>query len=1191
MRSRQTPKNSATPDVIFIDSLSIAAWNVGGVKSKLDDPEFTRQLEAHDIIILLETFAENEILSLPGYKSKNIFRSKKHKKARRNSGGVSVLTKNCLSNFVQQVKTTSEHFIWLKIKKNLTGYPKDLYLCCAYIPPYGSPYYKSHPDIDFFDLLSADLVNFGKLGHIMISGDLNARIGKRSETLTPTDFNIHNSDEGFHEPLFTPPPRHSMDNTTNSWGMKLIDVCLSHNLCLLNGRKVCDFAGNFTFFGGGCSVIDITIVDSFIFNKALSFKVHPFLPDLSLHCKIECVLACSPINLNVNDPTVQDLTFDKYVWDSNTSLEKLMIATGTPEFNKLKNEILSSAYEENAEGLDSLLEDVNSIFKFLHDECCEKIIAGKKSRGKRKRKKWFSADLTSLRKRLRKAANFLNRARPPHDRAARIEVFTLNKNYRKMRKKAKKVHDLANMQKLVESVDKSELWSILSEIKGKTYSPTIPMHEHHAHYTKIFNNPPRNVPSQKLDMITEKINTFLVPPDTNVSPNIKIGCYTPEGIKTTVRTLKNGKSSFLDGSINEVIKNSISHTAPILARLFNHIEATAIFPSSWKSSFLVPLHKKGSPDDPDNYRGLAVGNNIGKLYTKCLNSKITKFTSENRIISPHQFGFQEDFRTSDAIFSLRSMVSLYKNENKPVYGCFVDFSKAFDSVDRTALIYKLGCCGIRGKTLRLIQNMYDSAEYVIKNDGKFSLPISSKFGVKQGCNLSPLLFNIFINDLHEIFSSNCDPLDVDNWKINSLSFADDLVLLSETESGLKNCLASLERYCQEWGLRVNPDKTKVLVFNKPYTKNIKNLEFKIDGNPIAVTNSYTYLGVEISNTLHFAKATDALYKKGLKALFGIYSCIDVHADQNNIPLFLKLFDSLIKPIILYGSEVWGCSSTSLNGPINKFTNKFYRTLLGSRRCSSTAGIHCELGRSPIHVSIQQAMIKYWFRLISLPKNRLVSHCYRALPDSDVWCKTVESIVNSTGQYCVWSDQKTIATQPKRSRRSLEKYICRTIDDLALQTYSEKIGTETKLSPLNDTKSMNQIANYLHHIKNRQKRTYFAQMRLGTLELEIEKGRRFDVPRAERVCNVCNFNEVENAEHFIFECVALNSCRTKTINSICTLYPDFSNLSNNEKIRYLFFNENLPPELVNLAADLLFKLKIARDAFNKNDVISLINIGK
>ena len=143
------------------------------------------------------------------------------------------------------------------------------------------------------------------------------------------------------------------------------------------------------------------------------------------------------------------------------------------------------------------------------------------------------------------------------------------------------------------------------------------------------------------------------------------------------------------------------------------------------------------------------------------------------------------------------MVSLYKKENKPVFGCFVDFSKAFDSVDRTALIYKLGCCGIRGKTLRLIQNMYDSAEYVIKSDGKFSLPISSKFGVKQGCNLSPLLFNIFINDLHEIFASNCDALDIDNWKINSLSFADDLVLLSETESGLKNCL-SAETKALEW---------------------------------------------------------------------------------------------------------------------------------------------------------------------------------------------------------------------------------------------------------------------------------------------------------------------------------------------------------------------------------------------------------
>ena len=110
---------------------------------------------------------------------------------------------------------------------------------------------------------------------------------------------------------------------------------------------------------------------------------------------------------------------------------------------------------------------------------------------------------------------------------------------------------------------------------------------------------------------------------------------------------------------------------------------------------------------------------------------------DNKILSPHQFGFRDDFRPSDAIFSLRSIVSYYKHKTKsgkPVYACFVDFSKAFDSVNRTALEYKLGQIGVRGNMLKLLHDMYCDINYVIKANGDFSIPINSMIGVKQGCN-------------------------------------------------------------------------------------------------------------------------------------------------------------------------------------------------------------------------------------------------------------------------------------------------------------------------------------------------------------------------------------------------------------------------------------------------------------------------
>ena len=203
------------------------------------------------------------------------------------------------------------------------------------------------------------------------------------------------------------------------------------------------------------------------------------------------------------------------------------------------------------------------------------------------------------------------------------------------------------------------------------------------------------------------------------------------------------------------------------------------------------MHKKGNPCDPDNYRGLAIGSNVAKFYTRCLNYKLKKFVELNNILSPYQFGFRDDFRTVDAIFCLRSIICQYKSKNKPVYACFVDFSKAFDCINRVALAYKLGKIGIKGTMLQLITNMYNHCEYIIKSGGEFSSPINSSLGVKQGCNLSPLLFNIFINDLHKIFNDSCSPISLNNFDVSSLSFADDLVVISETKVGLENALKCL----------------------------------------------------------------------------------------------------------------------------------------------------------------------------------------------------------------------------------------------------------------------------------------------------------------------------------------------------------------------------------------------------------------
>ena len=479
--------------------------------------------------------------------------------------------------------------------------------------------------------------------------------------------------------------------------------------------------------------------------------------------------------------------------------------------------------------------------------------------------------------------------------------------------------------------------------------------------------------------------------------------------------------------------------------------------------------------------------------------------------------------------------------------------------------------------------MYNDTNYVIKAGGDFSVPISTKIGVKQGCNLSPLLFNLFINDMHNIFDNNCKPLNMNEWKVNSLSFADDLVLLSETENGLRNCISSLEAYCNEWGLKVNPLKTKVLVFNKSFSKNIKKLSYSIDGNPIAVTNSYCYLGIEMTNTGNFTKAADILYKKALKALFSVYGSINIRADLKNVPPFLKLFDSLIKPVLLYGSEIWGSHIGTGKKPIDKFLNKFYRTLLGVPRNSSNVGTHAELGRSPIQVNVHQSMIKYWFRSISLPTDRLASHCYWTSLNSDTandpWLNTIKSIISSSGQYSVvWNNQKLLATQSRATLRLHENCIIKALKEVSLLKESdEKMSEETKLTFLTGCKNKYALSNYLDSIPSRKKRSLISKLRLGTLDLEIETNRKHKIPRAERLCKLCDTGEVENEVHFILNCPTLSQCRETFLNSLSAINIHFSQLPPESKIKYLFFNESLPEPELFIAADMLECLKVKRDA--------------
>ena len=219
-------------------------------------------------------------------------------------------------------------------------------------------------------------------------------------------------------------------------------------------------------------------------------------------------------------------------------------------------------------------------------------------------------------------------------------------------------------------------------------------------------------------------------------------------------------------------------------------------------------------------------------------------------------------------------------------------------------------------------------------------------------------------------------------KISYLLYAEGLILLSESEHGLKRCLDKLNCYAKKWQMRINIKKTKAIIFNK--SGKIFRSEFKLGNQPIQVTDSYVYLGITFTPSGSFSLAQKKLYYKATWSLYGFLSEVNIY-NGASVSAVLKLFDSLVSPILLYNCEIWGCFSKSVGNNYEKFVsrifderitpenmyNKVCKMALGVHSKASNHAVKGELGRFPLHLIIYTRIFKYFLRLFTLQNNQIL----------------------------------------------------------------------------------------------------------------------------------------------------------------------------------------------------------------------------
>ena len=486
------------------------------------------------------------------------------------------------------------------------------------------------------------------------------------------------------------------------------------------------------------------------------------------------------------------------------------------------------------------------------------------------------------------------------------------------------------------------------------------------------------------------------------------------------------------------------------------------------------------------------------------------------------------FRTSDHIFLLETIIEKVVRKNrKRLFCAFVDFKKAYDTVDRKILLQQLQSIGINGVFYKNIAAMYMKTEYSIKLQKGYLDPINSNLGLKQGCPLSPILFNVYIDDLKNIFDDSCEPIDLQGNQINHFLYADDLVLLSTSGSGLQNCLIRLQNFSKAKHLTINTEKTKTMIFN--YSGKLLKQDFFIDNKRLELVHTFCYLGFDVKTSGVVSAAINTLYEKANKAMKTLLGAIS----RFNLPIktSIKLFHTYISPILIYTSENWMVLSDK---SIRNFTHKtmftdidtkkpgvlhrqFLKYIVGTSKSCPNLAIYGETGEIPLSLKAYRLMSKYWYRVKNLPNEMLVKMALlENVKLKTNWIKTIEKLLN-----CLHLTDKT--DNPSKFNKAIDK----NTKDGFINFWREALGDPnlSRLQFYSVIKKEFSFEKYLE-LPDFISRKNIAKIRCSDHALEIEKGRHKNMPREGRLCKVCKDKEIETEDHFLTKCKFYDNLKIK-----------------------------------------------------------------
>lgn len=446
------------------------------------------------------------------------------------------------------------------------------------------------------------------------------------------------------------------------------------------------------------------------------------------------------------------------------------------------------------------------------------------------------------------------------------------------------------------------------------------------------------------------------PPTPNSRDDPSALHVTAEDLFRCVKGMKRGKSPGHDGLSVEHLLYAPESIFYRIAQLFNACIDHSYLPNDFMRTIVVPITKNrtGDVSSITNYRPISLATIFSKLFEHII---ITHLNENNFPLSHAQFGFRKGLSTDLAIFALKNTVYKYIQRNTSVYACFLDLSRAFDTINYNILWNKLRTSKVPSKIIDMLEYWYANQRNQVRWNNTMSETYRLTSGVRQGGLTSPILFNIYINGLIEELSSTRAGCYIGKKCLNNLSYADDMVLLSPSATGLRKLVSICEKYAAEHHLMYNVKKSEIMIFKSGKGPE-HPLPINLCGAALNVVNSFKYLGHIIKDNLMDDDDLER-QRRGIACRSNMlarrfYLC----SDQVKITLFKAYCQSL------YTSQLWyKYTKRAYNTLRVQYNNAFRAMLKLPWRCSAS-GMFAENRVTDFHGLMRKLKASFYDRLRS-----------------------------------------------------------------------------------------------------------------------------------------------------------------------------------------------------------------------------------